>query len=219
MKACRGFRPKWDREKFLKVQSVLQSGLTEGKLEMEYVKLKCPYLPSHFFRCYFKIKGRISRYIAISCLCSSVCRDITETNRLGEQKGGEEHFVCAYVWRTHPFLSHEGCRATRLKERQSALLNVRVFLQKREERDRKGQMKRSVREKCREWRHCGGDRRVIWVRWTEWWYVNKRVTDTKEMERAREGERNRNCAAFDTSPACQSQGLSWLIFSCSQSGS
>ncbi len=95
----------------------------------------------------------------------------------------------------------------------------------REERDCKGRMERSVREKCREWRHCRGDRRVIWVRWTEWWYVNKRVTDTKETEWASEGgERNRNCAAFDTSaeiplPACQSQRLSWLIFSYSQSGS
>ncbi len=67
MKACRGFRPKWEREKFLKVQSVLQSNLTERKLEVEYVKLKCPYLPSHFFRCYFKIKGRIEGYNAISC--------------------------------------------------------------------------------------------------------------------------------------------------------
>lgn len=98
MKACRGFRPKWDREKFLKVQSVLQSGLTEGKLEMEYVKLKCPYLPSHFLRCYFKIKDRISRYDAISFSVPRCSMILQKTNRLEEQKGGEECcFVCAYV--------------------------------------------------------------------------------------------------------------------------
>lgn len=57
--------------------------------------------------------------------------------------------------------------------------------------------KRSVREKCREWTHCGGDRRVIWPRWTEWWYVNKRVTDTKEM--AKEGgerEKSQLCGVW-----------------------
>ncbi len=58
----------------------------------------------------------------------------------------------------------------------------------REERDCKGRMERSVREKCREWRHCRGDRRVIWVRWTEWWYVKKGWRTLKRRsERGRGG--------------------------------
>lgn len=47
------------------------------------------------------------------------------------------------------------------------------------------------RWKYREWRHCEGDRRVIWPRWKEWWYANKRVKDTKETGGC-------DCAAFDT---------------------
>lgn len=126
--------------------------------------------------------------------CAVILR---KTNRL-EQKGGEGCcFVRAYVWRTHPFLSHEGCRATRLKDCQSALLNARVFLQKQERREIAKGGWRGVREKRSEWRHCGGDRGVIWVRWTEWWYVNKRVTDTKETERARDGgEESQLCSIW-----------------------
>lgn len=104
------------------------------KEKLEYVKLKRLYIPSHFFRCYFRISRRCTMPFPVSVPQCAVI--LQKTNRLGEQKGGEGCcFVRAYVWRTHPFLSHEGCRATRLKECQSALLNVRVFLQKQERRE------------------------------------------------------------------------------------
>lgn len=113
--------------------------------------------------------------------------------QIGDLSGGEARFFVSTCARgTRPVLFHKGCRAARLKECQSALLNGREFLQKERLLRRGGLGK--ARERAvdyREWRHCERDRRVIWPRWKEWWYANKRVTDTKETGGC-------DCAAFDT---------------------
>lgn len=132
-------------------------------------------------------------------VCSSVRRDITEnkSSQRAERRGGVLLCSCVCVknaslplpWR----LQSNKIKGVSVSTPKCESLPPET----REERDCKGRMERSVREKCREWRHCGGDRRVIWVRWTEWWYVNKRVTDTKETERASQGgEKSQLCSIW-----------------------